>query len=112
MTNRLDYYKRHKLKNGEPLSLSKISKISGVPTKILQQVYNRGVGAHKTNPQSVRLKGSFKKNSNAPLKMKLSKEQWAMARVYSFVNKIEGFKKLNHDHDLCKLIPRVNARNC
>lgn len=30
----------------------------------------------------------------------MSKEQWAMARVYSFVNKIEGRRKLNHYTDL------------
>jgi hypothetical protein len=37
-------------------------------------VYNKGVGAYKTNPQSVR--PSVK-----------SPEQWAMGRVYSFVMK-------------------------
>jgi hypothetical protein len=58
-------------------------------------VYDRGIGAYKTQPKSVRLKGSFVKNVDAPLSKKLSKEQWATARVYSFIN---GNPK--HDNDL------------
>lgn len=61
----------------------------------LQEVYNRGIGAYKTNPTSVRMKGSFAKGVNAPMAMKLSKEQWAMGRVYSY---LDGSKK--HDTDL------------
>lgn len=76
-------------------SLEEVSKITSVPMDILQEVYNRGIGAYKTNPQSVRLKGSFVKNVDAPLSKKLSKEQWAMARVMSFVM---GNPK--HDNDL------------
>ena len=78
-----------------PYSLKELSKISYVPIKILQEVYNRGIGAYKTQPQSVRLKGSYVKGVKAPMKAKLSKEQWAMARVYSF---LDGNPK--HDNDL------------
>jgi hypothetical protein len=76
-------------------SLRELSKISSVPLNKLQEVYNRGIGAYKTNPSSVRLKGSYVKGVNAPMKNKLSKEQWAMARVYSF---LDGNPK--HDNDL------------
>lgn len=31
-----------------------------------------------------------------------SNEQWAIARVYAFVNKLEKGIKLNHDTDLVK----------
>jgi hypothetical protein len=62
---------------------------------ILQQVYNRGIGAYKTQPSSVRMKGSFKKGVNAPMALKLSPQQWAYARVYSF---LDGNPK--HDNDL------------
>jgi len=72
-----------------------LSKIAGVPISTLQVVYNRGIGAYKTNPESVRMEGTFEKNVNAPMSMKLSKEQWAMARVYSF---LDG--NPNHDNDL------------
>lgn len=76
-------------------SIEELAKISGIPKATLQEVYNRGIGAYKTNPTSVRMKGTFKKNVDAPMSQKLSKEQWAMARLYSFLN---GSKK--HDKDL------------
>jgi hypothetical protein len=64
--------------------------------KTLKIVYNRGIGAHKTNLKSVRLKSNYKKNVNAAAKYKLSKEQWAIARVYAFLMK----SKLDFDLDL------------
>jgi hypothetical protein len=67
-------------------SLSELAKVSGVSRATLQEVYNRGIGAYKSNPTSVRMKGSFEKGVNAPMSQKLSKEQWAMARVYSFLD--------------------------
>lgn len=76
-------------------SLSALARVSGYSQATLQEVYNRGIGAYKNNPQSVRLKGSFKKDPSAPLSAKLPKEQWAMARVYSF---LDGNPK--HDNDL------------
>lgn len=76
-------------------SLKELSEITSEPLDVLQEVYNRGIGAYKTNPTSVRLKGSYKKNVDAPMSKKLSKEQWAMARVYSF---LDGNTK--HDNDL------------
>lgn len=53
-------------------SLEDIAKITKIKLSSLQQIYNKGVGAYKTNPQSVR--------PNVK-----SKEQWAMARVYSAI---------------------------
>jgi hypothetical protein len=41
------------------------------------------------------MEGTFEKNVDAPMSMKLSKEQWGMARVYSF---LDGNPK--HDNDL------------
>lgn len=76
-------------------SLKELADASGVSKSILQKVYNRGIGAYKTNPQSVRMKGTFKKNVNAPMSKKLSKEQWGMARVYSFLD-----SNPSHDQDL------------
>jgi len=77
-------------KLGKPLtwspSLAELSAETGVPTRALQAVYNRGIGAWKTNPESVRLLGTFKKDATAPRSARLSKEQWAYARVYSFLN--------------------------
>lgn len=93
-THRQNFLKANKLAD-KSYSLAQLSKISSVPKSILQQVYNRGVGAYKTQPKSVRLKGSFVKNVDAPMSKKLSKEQWGMARVYSF---LDGNPR--HDEDL------------
>ena len=59
---------------------------SGIPVGALKEVYDRGIGAWKTNPQSVRLK-SGEKNYSASRAGKMSKEQWAFARVNAFINK-------------------------
>jgi hypothetical protein len=56
----------------ESHSLAEISKLSKLKLSSLQDIYNKGIGAYKTNPQSVR--------PNVK-----SKEQWAMARVYSAI---------------------------
>ena len=95
MTHRILFLRKHHLSSSESHSLNELSKVSGYSKHTLQEVYDRGIGAYKTNPTSVRMKGSFQKGVNAPMKMKLSKEQWAMARVYSF---LDGNKK--HDNDL------------
>ena len=100
LTHKQQWNKRHGFDKDESHSLAKIARVSKQPISRLQKVYDRGVGAHKTNPESVRVKGSFKKDAYAPISAKLSKEQWAMARVYAFVNKIESNQKLNHDTDL------------
>ena len=60
---------------------------SGIPVGALREVYNRGVGAWKTNIKSVRLKSTGEKNVDAPRSAKLGREQWAMARVNAFINK-------------------------
>ena len=98
MTNKQEYNKRHNFKKDEPHSKKDISKISSIPMKVLDEVYDKGIGAYKTNPKSVRPQVK-------------SKEQWAMARVYSFANKVEGKKKLNHDRDLLKKIPKLKGKN-
>jgi hypothetical protein len=76
-------------------SIPELSEITGYSEDVLQQVYNRGIGAYKTNPLSVRMKGSFKKGVNAPMSKKLSKEQWAKSRVWSFLS-----GNPLHDNDL------------
>jgi len=80
--------------NPTGLSLPELAEASGVSEDVLQQVYNRGIGAYKTNPESVRKKDTFEKGP-APMSQKLSKEQWAKARVFSF---LDGNPK--HDTDL------------
>ena len=62
------------------------AKTSKLPFGALLQVYRRGIGAWKSNPQSVRLK-SGEKNYKASRAGKMPKEQWALARTAAFINK-------------------------
>jgi hypothetical protein len=103
MTHRESVLKTWKLED-KSYSLKKLASITSVPLSTLQEVYDRGLGAHSTQPKSVRLKGSFVKNVDAPMKKKLSPQQWAMARVYSFLN---GNPK--HDNDLRKNIESMTG---
>jgi len=93
-THRENVIKKYGLAD-KPHSLAELSMITGTPLGTLHAVRNRGYGAYNTQPSSVRMKGSFKKGVNAPMSMKLSPQQWAMARVYSF---LDGNPK--HDNDL------------
>jgi hypothetical protein len=106
MTNKQEWNKRHGQDKDKSNSKADIARISKIPIKILDEVYDRGIGAYKTNYSSVREKGTGKKGTNAPPSQKLSKEQWAFARVYSFVNKVEGKRKLNHDEDLAEKLKK------
>ena len=60
--------------------------MAGIPYHTLLNVYRRGIGAWKTNPESVRLR-SGEKNYSASRAGKMGKEQWAMARTNAFINK-------------------------
>lgn len=51
---------------------STLSKFFRIPRTLLDDVYDRGVGAYKTNPASVR-------------KGVVSEEQWATARTYKMI---------------------------
>jgi hypothetical protein len=97
-TNRERFLVKHDLPKDTSLSLREIEDLSGVPFAALKRVYNRGLGAYKSNPQSVRMKGTFKKGVNAPMSMKLSPQQWGMGRVYAFVQKTpKVFGKADRD---------------
>lgn len=60
--------------------------MAGMPYATLLNVYRRGIGAWKTNPESVRLR-TGEKNYSASRAGKMGKEQWAMARVNAFIEK-------------------------
>ena len=101
-THKQQFNKRHNFNINDSHSMKELSKISGIKLSILNEVKNRGKGAWLSNIQSVRQKGTFKKNLNLPRSQKLGPEQWGVARVYAFINKIESGQKLNHDLDLHK----------
>jgi len=88
-THKESFNIRHGFARGAPHSLAEIATISKMPLSVLREVYARGVGAFRTNPASVRPHVK-------------SEEQWAQARVYSFVDKLEAQVQLNHDTDLAR----------
>ncbi len=96
-TNKEKYNKKYGFKLKESHSIDDISKTSGIKKSILQEVYNRGVGARKSNPSSVRSL-SGKKVGGSSLKGKMSGEQWGQARIYSFV--VGGKTQSTADKDL------------
>ena len=76
-TNKHKFNEKYKQPKNQANSKKDISKLTGIPMKILDDVFDRGVGAYKSNPGSVR--PSVK-----------SPEQWAFGRIYSFVMKQKG----------------------
>ena len=77
VTNKQKFNKKYKQKQNEPNSKKDISRLTGIPMSILDKVFDRGVGAFKTN------RGAVRPSVKSP-------EQWAMGRVYSFVMKAPG----------------------
>ena len=72
VTYKQKFNKKYGYKINESHSLREISDITGYSYSGLQKIFNKGIGAYKTNPGSVR--PSVK-----------SPEQWAYGRVYSAV---------------------------
>jgi len=85
LTYKEQYNKKYGFPKGTSHSLSDISKKTGYKLKGLQTIYDKGVGAFKTNPQSVRPQVK-------------SKEQWAMARVYASINPNSKAYKIDKVH--------------
>ena len=96
VTNKQKFNKKYKQPINTANGKDDIVRLTKIPKKILDEVYDRGVGAYKTNPKSVR------PNVKSP-------EQWAMARVYAFVMKGKTYKTA--DKDLAdKLRKKKNKR--
>jgi hypothetical protein len=85
LTYKQKFNKKYKQPLNKSNSLSDISRLTGYKKSGLQTIYNKGVGAYKTNPQSVR--PSVK-----------SPEQWAMARVYASINPSSKAYKIDKKH--------------
>jgi len=81
------YNNKYGFPKNESHSVEDISKKTGIKKSILQDVYDRGIGAWKSNPTSVRSKSGDKKDSGFPLSKRMTKERWAYGRVYGFVMK-------------------------
>ncbi len=79
------FNKKYGFDKNKSHSLTSISKLTGYKKSGLQTIYNKGVGAFKSNP------GSVRPNVKSP-------EQWAMARVYAAVNKSSKAYKIDKVH--------------
>ncbi len=89
-TNKNKFNKKYGFKSDEGHSKAEISKLTGIPKSILDKVYDRGVGARRSNPSSVRSASTGKKVGGKSLKGKMSASQWGYGRIYSFVMKQPG----------------------
>ena len=96
MTHRENVLKKYGIPD-KSYSLKELADITKIPYTTLNKIYLRGYGAAISNPRSVRMKGTFIKNIDAPMSMKLSPQQWGFARVYSWLD--DGHKG-RHDTDL------------
>ena len=85
LTYKQKFNRKYGFKRDESHSLNEISKLTGYKLSGLRTIYNKGVGAYKNNPQSVR------KNVRSP-------EQWAMARVYASINPSSKAYKIDKIH--------------
>jgi len=79
------YNQKYKFKKDKAHSLKDISKTTGYKLSGLQTIYNKGIGAYKTNPQSVR------PNVKSP-------QQWAISRVYASINPKSKANKIDKVH--------------
>ena len=98
-TNKEKFNKKYKFPKGTSHSIKKISELTGFQEAGLRKFYEKGLAAHKNNPESVRRASDFKKTGTRTLKGKLSAQQWAQARVYSAVM---GGPAKKFDKDLLK----------
>jgi len=79
------FNKKYGLPKDKSHSLSSISKLTGYKRSGLQTIYNKGVGAYRTN------RGAVRKNVTSP-------EQWGQARVFAAVNKSSKAYKIDKIH--------------
>ena len=97
MTNKMKYNKKYNQPADTPNSKAKISKQTGIPKRILDKVWDRGRGARLSNPESVRSAKTGKKVGGKSLKGKMSAQQWAQSRIYSFVMKGPTWRTADKD---------------
>jgi hypothetical protein len=84
-TNKQKFNKKHGQPKDKSNSLADISKLSGFKKSGLQTIFNKGVGAFKSN------RGAVRPSVKSP-------EQWAMARVYASVNPSTKSHKVDKKH--------------
>ena len=84
-TYKQKFNKKYGFKLSEPHSLREIAKITGYGYKGIKTIFEKGEGAYKSNPQSVR------KNVTSP-------QQWGYSRIYASVNPSSKSHKIDKIH--------------
>jgi len=84
-TYKQKFNKKYGNPKNQPNSLKDISDQTGYKLSGIKTIFNKGKGAYKSNPQSVR------PNVKSP-------EQWAYARVYAAVNPSSKAHKIDKVH--------------
>eukprot|EP01046_Picozoa_sp_COSAG06_P038308 COSAG06_NODE_4408_length_4291_cov_570.385019_5_plen_101_part_00 len=84
-TYKQQFNKKYKQPLNQSNSLKDISRLTGYKLSGLKIIFNKGVGAYKTNPSSVRPHVK-------------SGEQWAYSRVYAAVNPASKAYKIDKKH--------------
>ena len=85
LTYKQQFNKKYGFKLNEPHSLEEIAKLTGYKLSGIKTIFQKGKGAYKTAPQSVR------PNVKSP-------EQWAYARVYASVNPKSKSYQIDKSH--------------
>jgi len=84
-TYKQKFNKKYKQPLDKSNSISDISKLTGYKRSGLQTIYNKGVGAFKTN------RGAVRPSVKSP-------EQWGFSRLYAAVNKSSKAYQIDKVH--------------
>ena len=109
ITNKDRYNTKYGFPKGTSHSKRDISKTTGIPMSILNQVYDRGLGARRSNPESVRRVSDGKKTGTNTLKGKMPGNMWAFGRIFSFVMKRSGTWN-GADKDLSEKVKKLKIK--
>jgi len=84
-TYKMKFNRKYKQPLSKSNSLKDISRLTGYKLSGLRTIYNKGVGAFKSN------RGAVRPNVKSP-------EQWAMSRIYASVNPSSKAYKIDKIH--------------
>jgi hypothetical protein len=98
-TNKQKFNKKYGFEKNASHSIKEIASKAGISYRNALKIVEKGKGARKSNPQSVRSVSDGKKRGGASLRGKMSAQQWGIARLYSAVM---GGPAAKIDKDLLK----------
>jgi len=109
LTNKQKFNLKYKQPKDQVNSKADMVRLTGIPKRILDEVYDRGLAAHRGNPESVRSATTGKKVGGKSLRGKMSAQQWATARLYSFLMK-QGGTWGRADRDIADKVKKLKIK--